>query len=346
MSLFSKQLYTPVQESLVADSYEIDDQGFDILGESFLADVVIECNDEVTRTISSLCITDLLVESGMGTVTEAAGESLKAAKDKVVATFKNAWAKISAWFKKIIHDMGIMFTSAKKFYDKYKNEIAEKRKTMPKVEIKKFRKYNDELITNLINVPQDASDAVGRVIGEHEKVAQNDKPALSQSEIVERVAERVSSLLGKADNNIKSVSAMKKAFVNSAYEDKENYVVDASDMDTLIDFMANSSKRINLINKAKADVDKFMQAAIRAAMGADDTVTLKINAQTYNAGVSVVNGIIPTAVALIKQSNNYAVSFFKQYLTRAKVKVDKKNKTINASESATISTFDEVYGII
>lgn len=107
------------------------DPGYIEATDSGLQTILYESSQEMYALNAALYISDIQLEQTA--LTEGTEQAeilmenvLKSTWDKIRAMFQKLWAKIKSWFEAIKRKLALMFTSGKKFVDRFKKEIEEK----------------------------------------------------------------------------------------------------------------------------------------------------------------------------------------------------------------------------
>ena len=321
MAIFSNKV-TPVIEQVedtFVDMYPhiegTTECGFDIAAEGY---------SDIHKLVSSMYITDILIENAVmeGAEAEPLVESaVKEFKDKAIAKFKEIIEKIKNWFKKVIDRVKVRFTSTKDFVNKYRNALHEKAQNMSGYKVTRHDFIHD--------IDKEYKNMVEKM----SKYAKDN----AEVKVENFVSGMVSSVVSKAT----SISDLKQAFIHQIVGDaKQNETVSASDVEMMIKYCDNSRVAISAIENVRDAGIKEINGFISDLNGSGKDVSV-IHAATakYNTAASAIQQLNTTCVKIVDDIVKEYVALLRGLLLYKPAK-ESFTPDENLMENATQSMFE------
>lgn len=282
MAIFSNNKFTPVieQEEVIEDLYPAIEGsvecGFEIAAEGY---------SDVHKLVSSMYITDILIENAVlnGAEAEPLVESaLKEFKTKAVNKFKDICARIKNWFKKIIERLRVRLTSSKEFVNKYRDSIRAKAKNSQgyKVTRHKFKHDVANTYKTMVKALADFAEAADTKEASHD--------------------EFVAKMISKADSKSKTFSELKQALVDKHVGKEISNTTITSDVDAMIKYCDDSKIAIaELENIRDAGVARI-EGFIRKIEGnGEDSTAVHAAVSNFNSATSIIQQLNTTCVKIV-----------------------------------------------
>lgn len=347
MSLFSRQLYTPMAENyeLVAEHTGVTD--------AQVYEAMIECNNGINRVMTTAYVTDALMEAGLVPVSEGSvGETLKSMKDKIVKFFKELWAKISGWFKEAFHKLGMLFANQKNFISKYGKDVDARISKMngKTITVPKYYDYKDVNLDKIKTFAGSLNEIVASILAQRNKKGDkyvNNTDTITRDDILEKMHKPLIKSLsadgrktpdGKRLTNTSSFAEILE--IGIAPDEYDNYEIGTTELKLLKNFLVKGSDDSSKINSMFTTSKQRVDAAIKAVNTAEDAPELKLTQTAYNAAIGVGQTCASQVVAAINRRNKYAFNTLKSFVTSSKFDPAKADKI--AKESAFENLYDSI----
>ena len=299
MAIFSNKAFTPVEEEYneieypnimptIESAYEIACEGY--------------C--DIHKLVAGMYVSDILIESAVCEGAEAEPLVESAVSDfakKAVEKFKEIRGKIIDWFKKIIDNLKIKFTSTSKFVSTYKTRINDSIDT-----IKTFETPKHNFNTDVRGVVSGAMNA----IVDFAKADSEKKSAKANDDFVSRMVKKV-------DSKANTISEMKASVVKTLVGDEvPKGHVNASDIKKMIDYCENMSVRLASLEDLKNVNVKKINDIIKDLDGSGkDVDVIHAKVKNYNAAVSAVQQLNTVAVSVVNQINKEYIAIMRALMT-------------------------------
>jgi len=283
MAIFSNKM-TPVPvveqtEDTFVDMYPAIEgtveHGFEIAAEGY---------SDVHKLVSSLYITDILIENAVMEGAEAEPlieSSVKEFKDKAVKKFKEIVEKIKNWFKKVIDRLKVRFTSTKDFVSKYRDALLTKAQNA-----NDYKPARHDFITDFTNSYGAMVDKMADYAKDHAESKEDDF---------------VAKMIGNASPKAKTISELKQVLVHTHVgEANKKSKLTASEVEDMIKYCDNSRVAIANLENIRDRGIKAINGFIAALNGSGKEVGA-IHAATakYNAAASAIQQLNTTCVKIV-----------------------------------------------
>lgn len=296
MAIFSNNKFAPVIEQVEDNSVDMYpaiegtvECGFEIAAEGY---------SEVHKLVSSMYITDILIENAAMNGEDAQvliEGALKEFKNKAVNNFKRICAQIKNWFKKMIDRLKVRLTSSKEFVNKYRDAIRAKAKNSQGYKVTRHKFKHDIDATYKAYV---------KAIGDYAEKA-NTAAAASKEDFVEK-------MIGAANSKSKTFSELKQSIVDKHVGKEVTNTTITSDVGTMIEWCDNSNVAIaqleNIRDEGVHRIEGFIRkiegngedsSAVHAAVNNFNTATSMIQ-QLNTTCAKIVNDIVTEYIALLR----------------------------------------------
>lgn len=340
MSLFSKQLYTPVVEN-ETEIEATESETFVEVTESDVYESMMECSDTISRVITALQITDIMVESNATGLLEADGDEAKkeeeakktisTAKNKILATFKKMWESIKNWFLNMLAKIKDTVMYHNKFYAKYKNEITKKAADMKPFEVKVFYDYKDGAYAKFEGWAKAIKAETIRI------VAASGEEKMGKSDVRKELLSKLEG--GKYE----TIAAFKAGCEEQLVEKKEKFTVTGSEITKLLGMgSSTTTASVNEVKKLFTIAKESFEAGVKGINGVKDGSELQIASKTFNAGVATIQSLSSWAVGFYNARASYAYRFLRAFLARKEKAEDNKPEAKQESFDSIDSLFESV----
>ena len=295
-SLISKEEFYSIQsEKFVEDTFEdlypaiegTTECGFEIAAEGY---------SDVHKLVSSMYITDILIENAVmeGAEAEPLVEgAVKEFKDKAVKKFKEIVEKIKNWFKKVIDRIKVRFTSTKDFVSKYRDALLTKGDVA-----NDYKPARHDFVTDFNNTYGNMVAKISDYAKQHAESKDGDF---------------VSNMAGSASAGAKSIADLKQSLINTHVgEANKKGKLSKSEVEEMIKYCDNSRVAVaaleNVRDKGIKEINGFIAAlngsgkevsAIHAATAKYNTVASAIQ-QLNTVCVKIVDDNIKEYVAVLR----------------------------------------------
>jgi len=299
MAIFNNNTFTSVMEQ--DESYIAEQYPYIMPTIEAAYEIACEGYADVHKLIAGLYVSDVLIETAVAEGSDAEpliegaiSDFLKKVKDKFIE-IKN---KIIAWFKKIIENLKIRFTSSAKFVQTYKKQIAEKAKTSA------MANFTTTIHTKLIGA--DIVGEVTKAIETIKTVASTDKGSEKFPEIMAKKVHSKASTIGE----------LKEAITNEIMgdEDKEKRL-SSSDVNKMIDFCSTINSTIEKLNgikdKGTKAIDQFIKDLDKVNAN-EDKISKKVS--NYNTAISAIQQMNTVGVSLVNKANSEFIAILRAFM--------------------------------
>lgn len=293
-----------------------------------LFDAMLECSENINRVISSLYITDVILESSA--LTEAETESqeqvaIKKSKTSIIETFKNLLEKIKQWFRDVFVKLKLHFSQAEAFYKKNKDKIDKLAgETGTNYKLPQGMKWYNFEADPMSKVFEDVVDTVKEVMNStYESIDDDDEKYNSESfnnDIIKALRSVVS-----VNSPINNMADFKRV-VNA---DILYRPAGRMEMFSFKLFTVNPAKVIMDFNKDLNDIQKLFNDTNKIIHDATDRIQRSREAdkvtelsKVSNAGIAIINQLSPWAVNFYLDRVNWCVKILKFTMN-----YDKRTKT-------------------
>ena len=282
MAIFSAKYNTPVVEQTedsFVDMYPFiegtTECGYDIAAEGY---------SDIHKLVSSMYITDILIENAVmeGAEAEPLIEgAIKDFKDKAVKKFKEIIEKIKNWFKKIIDRLKVRFTSTKDFVNKYRDALRTKAKNSQGYKVTRH-KFNHNVSSTLSTMLDKIETFAIRTAFAHDS------------------SDFTADMAAAADSKAKSISDLKKVIVDKHVGKEVTNTTIGSDVEEMIKFCDNSKVAVAELETLRDISVKHVNNFIKEIQGSgDDSARVTKMVSNCNTATSAMQQLNTTCAKIV-----------------------------------------------
>lgn len=317
MAIFNKSTFEPVVE-----------QDEDIVGKYPNIIPTIECGYEIAcegyydlyKLIGGLYISDIMIEQAVSEGADAEALTENAITDfvnKAVDTIKKIGEKISVWFRKIIDDMKVRFTTTSNFVKKYESRIREKAKN-----IKDFKPKRHNFTTT--DIYKEFSDMLTKISEFAKKDSEDDDS--DHSTFTTRMVQFINS---KAT----TIGELKTIVKKDITGDITDTSISSSDIDDMIKYTVNVGGLIADIKDLEGKNKQIINKTISDLKGSGKTVNvITVKTNNYKSALSAIQQLNSLGVSLANMINREYVAVLRSLLLYS-VKESADDELLESSNS-------------
>lgn len=299
MAIFSNNTFTPVVED---ESIENKYPHIMATAESAY-EIAYEGYRDLTKLISSIYVSDILIENAVMTESANAEVLVEATIKEFVESAKKKFIeirdKIIAWFKKMIDEIKVRFTFAKDFIKKYKARIVEKAK-----------------------VANGAYKVVNHVVSDTVKAdaitMMNTMVSTAHSMKKEEVDTFTSRLLAKVGGaEVKTVGDLKKKFAEDHYDAKATTqtALKVGNVEKMIKYCEGVENALAAMKDLQSANTKAIDSFIAKLEGSgQDVEAIQAKTNCYRTTAAMLLQLDGVSVDLIKQISREYISIMRGLL--------------------------------
>lgn len=298
MAIFNNTAFTPVVEQ---SEEELIERFPGIMATAEGAyEIACEGSADMYRLLAGLYAADVMIEQSVSegaTDVEAVVEgTLKEFASKVKAKFIEWRDKIVAWFKKILDNLKIRFSSSKDFVEKYESRILEKAKN-----VKEFKPKHHDFNTDISGEVK----AVGKAMVEYAKSVADKKISAGDG--------FVPAMIKATGYKAQSVGELKEQLKEKMVgKEIEGTAINANTVTKMVKYCKS-------INVATAELTAIRDANVAALnkiiseidQSGKSVEIIKAKTANYNIAVSAMTQLNAVAVGLVNMINKEYVGILR-----------------------------------
>ena len=281
--------------------------------------ILLEATEDLYKIRAGLYVADVLIEEKICTegysedIDVVAEATVKEAYDKVVKVFKDLWAKIQVWFKKVIDFFNVMKKAQEKFLKD--NDKAIKEKAADANAMKGFSypgyKFNPEALNTIC---KKAETIIKGEIDRANSIDFDKTESVENLKIAKDVAEYEEHICGLISGG-KNVSDVKNAVLAAGKGDKKDpsdpeLTLNDISVDAMIKFCSDTG--ISAVKESQKAIDadlkkviaKFEKEAKKGKKDESATKGVTKVAPNYKKLIAINTGINSIRVDILKETNN------------------------------------------
>lgn len=279
--------------------------------DSARAAICTEATRDLNAVFSGLYIADVVIEQK--SVLEGANTSVlmenvfESAWKKIKEIFMKLKEKIIAWFKAVRDYLVALFTSGRKFVQKYGNEVKKRAKDLDltKFEYEGYKNFDIDKAASLIdNLADKLKDVVDKFDAAKYFGKTGDK--------YDHPEEEVKKLRVDKTTNYSSIQDAKDKVREAALDDKKTLEYkEGISVDNMINFVTGFEKLINNTKDSEKKITKPLQDVIDATNKFEKNADAEPGAAAREL-VSVIKEYISYISAMVSEYKDCADTFMKQ----------------------------------
>lgn len=301
--------------------------------------ILYEFAEDMYKAQAGLYISDIIIEQAVseGAEPEALVEgTVKDFFKRIKDALKKLWDKIVAWFKSIIENLKVMFSSGEKFIKKYEKAINEKKDD--KFEYTGF-KYDMNALLTIPELPKSLDEVAKQIETNYEDLKDDE---FDVDEGKKEVLASTAATCGLS--GIDSVDELKKELVSKLRGGdvaKSTFTFSSGNgKGQMIDLVKNHSKILKGINKYYTDFNNAMSKVIKACEkaenkvkeGGNTTVFSKL-VTVYKYGISLAQAVCSVRISIQKEAYGACLATLKRFVMWKPAKESFEGETETGSKS-------------